>query len=178
MHRGMGYNRAVKSMASFVILPLLFALSARQELFLVQKLCPNCITIGIIVAKGEQQDRVGELEKASIYYNFAVEQENPKKAADLPAAFASLLKKNINILMVYEDSVTGDPNAMRYIISQALEKGIPVICGSEKQLSYGATFFFAVKADGTALIKVKKAALESLKLTLPPPDELPVEVID
>ena len=50
MHRGMGYNRAVKSMASMAILPLLFALSARQELFLVQKLCPNCTTIGIMAA--------------------------------------------------------------------------------------------------------------------------------
>ena len=178
MHRGMGYNRAVKSMASFAILPLLFALSARQELFLVQKLCPNCTTIGIMVAKGEQQDRVGELEKASIYYNFAIEKENPKKTADLPAAFANLLKKNIHILWVYEDSVTGDPNAMRYIISQTLDKGIPVICGSEKQLSYGATFFFATKPDGSVFVKVKKAALESLKLTLPPPEEIPVEVVE
>ena len=174
----MGYNRAVKSMASFAILPILFALIARQELFLVQKLCPSCTIIGIMAAKGEQQDRIGELAKASIYYNFAVEQENPKKTGDIPEAFANLLKKNINILMVYEDSLMGDPNAMRFIISQALEKGIPVICGSEKQLSYGATFYFATKADGTALIKVKKAALESLKLTLPPPEEIPVEVVE
>lgn len=174
----MGYNRAVKSMASFAILPLLFALSARQELFLVQKLCPTCTTIGIMVAKGEQQERVGELGKASIYYNFAIEQESPKKTGDIPVAFGSLLKKNINILMIYEDSLTGDPNTMRYIISQALEKGIPVVCGSEKQLSFGATFYFANKPDGSAFVKVKKAALESLKLTLPPPEEIPIEVVE
>jgi ABC-type uncharacterized transport system substrate-binding protein len=165
-------------MASLAILPLLYALSARQELFLVQKLCPSCVSVGVVAAKGENQDRVGELEKASIYYNIAIEKENPKKAGDLPAAFANLLKKNINILMVFDDSVMGDPNAMRFVISQALEKGIPVICGSDKQLSYGATFYFAVKPDGSVFVKVKKAALESLKLTLPPPEEIPVEVVE
>jgi ABC-type uncharacterized transport system substrate-binding protein len=168
----------VNMMLAALVLPLLFTLSARQELFLVQKLCPGCTTIGVLTAKGENQDRVGELEKASIYYNFTIEKEMPKKTAEIPEAFANLLKKNISILIIYEDSLTGDPNTMRFIISQALEKKFPVICGSEKQLAFGATFFFAKKPDGSVYVKVKKAALEALKLTLPPPEEIPIEIVE
>ncbi len=157
---------------------MLFGLSAKQQMFIAQKLCPNCRTIGVIVAKGEKQEEVGDLIKSSMYYNFAVEQENPKKAADLPGAFASLLKKNIDIIWIYDDSLTQDPMAMRYIVSQSLEKKIPVVCGSAKQLSQGATFYFSTKPDNTAFVQVKKAALDALKFELPKTNEIPIEVVE
>jgi ABC-type uncharacterized transport system substrate-binding protein len=165
-------------MAMVAAVSLLFGLSAKQQLYLVQKLCPSCKTVGLISAKGEKQEIVGDLIKSGMYYNLVVEQENPKKAADLPGAFASLLKKNVDILWIFEDSLTDDPMAMRYIVSQSLEKKIPVICGSAKQLSYGATFLFVSKADNTASVQVKKAAMDALKLELPKSDEIPVQIVE
>jgi ABC-type uncharacterized transport system substrate-binding protein len=113
-----------------------------------------------------------------MYYNFTVEQENPKKASDLAPAFASLLKKNIDILWIYEDSLTADPMAMRYIVGQSMERKIPLVCASPKQLSQGATFYFATKPDNSAFVQVKKAALDALKLDLPETNEIPVEIVE
>jgi ABC-type uncharacterized transport system substrate-binding protein len=165
-------------MTLFLTTTLLFGLSAKQQMYLAQKLCPNCKTIGVIVARGERQEEVGELIKSSMYYNFTVEQENPRKASELPAAFADLVKKNVDIIWIFEDSLTQDPMAMRYIVSQSLEKKIPVVSGSAKQLSYGATFFFGTKPDNTAFVQVKKAALDALKLSLPKSDEIPIEIVE
>jgi ABC-type uncharacterized transport system substrate-binding protein len=160
------------------VVSLLFGLSSRQQLFLVQKLCPTCKTIGVIVAKGEKQEEVGDLIKSSMYYNFTVEQENPKKTSDLAAAFASLLKKNIDVLWIFEDTLTEDPIAMRHIVSQSMEKKIPVVCASPKQLSQGATFYFATKPDNSVFVQVKKAALDALKLEFPATNEIPVEIVE
>ena len=165
-------------MALPLILSLLFGLSVKQQLYLTQKLCPSCKTVGVISARGEKQEEIGDLVKSGMYYNFTVEQESPKKASDLPDVFAALLKKNVDLLWIFEDSLTADPMAMRYIISQSLEKKIPVVCSSAKQLSFGATFYFGAKPDKTAVVYAKKAALDALKLELPKTNDIPVEIVE
>ena len=153
-------------------------MSATQQLYLVQQLCPSCKTIGIIVAREEKAEEVGDLVKSGMYYNFTVEQESPKKAADLPQAVANLLKKNVNLLWIFEDSLMADPAAVQYIVSQSFEKKIPVVCGSAKQLSFGATYYFGTKPDKTAVVFAKKTALNTLKLELPKTGAVPIEVVE
>jgi|GEM_PF-2489329 len=165
-------------MALPLILSLLFGLSVKQQLYMTQKLCPSCKTVGVLSARGEKQEEIGDLVKSGMYYNITVEQESPKKAADLPDAFAALLKRNIDLLWIFEDSLTADPMAMRYIVSQSLEKKIPIVCGSAKQLSFGATFYFGNKPDKSAVVFTKKAALDALKFELPKTNDIPIEIIE
>lgn len=160
------------------VLFLLFELTAKQQLFLTKQIFPQSQTIGVIAVKDQSQDKAAELVKNSSYYGLKVEVEVVKKSTELPKGLQALLDKKIDILWIFEDSVNGDPMALRFLVTKTQETRIPIICQSEKQLQFGATILFTVNEDGQAIVKAKKAALSALKLELPESEGLPIKLIE
>lgn len=160
------------------ILYLLFELTAKQQLYLAKKLFPQCQTIGVIAVKDQSQERAAELAKNSPYYGLRVEVEIVKKSIELPKGLQALLDKKIDLLWIFEDSVNGDPMALRFLVTKTQETKIPIICQSEKQLQFGATVLFTINEEGQAIVKARKAALEALKLELSGAEELQIKLVE
>lgn len=157
---------------------LLFELTSKQQLYLAKQLFPNCRVIGIIAVKDQSQQKASDLLKNSNYYNLTVEVELVKKSADLPKGLQALLDKKIEVLWIFDDSVNRDPMALRFLVTKTQENKIPIICQSEKQLEFGATYYFTVNEDGKAIVKAKKAAINVLKLPLPEREDVQIIMIE
>lgn len=162
----------------FFILYLLFELTSKQQLYLTRQIFPERLVIGVISVKDQNQDKAVDLMKNSTYYNFTIEVEFVKKSSDLPKGLENLMGKKVDILWIFDDSVNGDPMALRFLVTKTQESKIPIICQSEKQLQFGATFLFSVNEEGKAIVKAKKAAVSALKLTLPEREDLPIKLIE
>lgn len=157
---------------------LLFELTSKQQLYLVKQLFPNCRTIGVIAVKDQSQEKAADLVKNSSYYNINIEVEIVKKSIDLPKGLQALLDKKIEVLWIFDDSVNGDPMSLRFLVTKTQESKIPIICQSEKQLQFGATYYFTVNKEGKAVVKAKKAAVNVLKLSLPEREDIQIIMIE
>jgi len=157
---------------------LLFELTSKQQLYLLKQICPNCSVIGVIAVKDQSQEKAADLLKNSTYYNIKLEVEYVKKINDLSKGLQNLLDKKIEFLWIFDDSVNGDPMALRFLVTKTQENKIPIICGSEKQLQFGATYFFTINNEGQVVVKVKKASANALKLTLPEREDLKIEIVE
>lgn len=161
-----------------LIITLLLELTAKQELYLARMICGKCETIGIVSAYNQNQEKIGELLKNSNYYNFKVEIEFVKKSTDLPKSIQNLIDKKMDILWIFDDSINGDPMSLRFLVTKTQESKIPIICQSEKQLQFGATFLFGINKEGKVSVKVKKAAMAALKIELPESGGVQFEIIE
>lgn len=157
---------------------LLFELTSKQQIYLLKQLFPDCRTIGVIAVKDQSQEKAADLLKNSNYYNITVEVELVKKSTDLPKGLQALLDKKVEILWIFDDSVNGDPMALRFLVTKTQESKIPIICQSEKQLQFGATFLFALNEEGKVIVKTKKAAVDILKLSLPEREDIQIIMIE
>ncbi len=162
----------------FLYIYILFELTSKQQLYLVKQVCPNCSVIGVLSVKDQNQDKAADLLKNASYYNLKVEVEFVKKINDLSKGLQSLIDKKVELLFIFDDSVNGDPMALRFLVTKTQESKIPIVCGSEKQLQFGATYFFTINEEGQVIVKVKKAAANALKLALPEKEDLKIVMIE
>lgn len=157
---------------------LLFELTSKQQLYIAKQICPSCQIIGIIAVKDQSQEKVADLIKNSSYYSYKIEVEYIKEKTDLPKGLQALLDKKIEVLWIFDDSVNGDPMALRFLVTKTQESKIPIICQSEKQLQFGATFLFKLNEEGKVIVKAKKAAVNVLKLSLPEREDIQIIMIE
>lgn len=141
-----------------------------QQLFYLKKMKPDVERIGVIWKDGipGQEDRLEEAKRAAATIEGKLFVAYVDDKSDVPEKFRAMTEKHdVQTLWILEnDGVVSASAPQKYLIENAVKKGIPLLAPTMEWVDAGAPMALG-KSNGEVEIMLNKPAAEATGLQVP-----------
>lgn len=140
----------------------------RQYLYLMKQVDPNLHVLVVVTPSRSKDSFYQEAITSGISYKIKVEGLEVKRLQDLASGLKTIFSEsNPKAMLISQGKYMEDPMLLRFMVETAISKKIPLYATSEKQVRYGATFYFSLNEEQKVTLLYHPTTLKNSQLTLP-----------